>query len=286
MTFLRTTRGLSNAALFYRADKVVYVEGGNQSNESTVSLDQAFWARVFSTFRPDLAVRVLSRGGKLELRSIAERVQSGEVSNVIVAMDRDLDPELGLTIDHPCVLYTNGYSWESDAWTNTTLVAVFRRFCLAHSPPPRILSDIEEAYRGFLVQAVRVARVNLAARLCCGKPVVKSDNYRALVHVSRHQLPSFSTDYFRRELSSFNRNKTKSVTLSGYVVSARHHVLGHLVGFFGYHLVCRAFAHLGQYVRVNYEFLCSAIINAFVETECLGESPTARHYSASLGRIS
>jgi hypothetical protein len=109
--FTRTKFGLSNEHQFYRVELVVYCEGDTVEGESA-SLDEVFWTKVFEC--NGRVVKCKSLGGKPTLRPLAEKVANGEIDNVVVAMDRDYDHLRGLKIFHPKVIYTFGYSWESD----------------------------------------------------------------------------------------------------------------------------------------------------------------------------
>jgi hypothetical protein len=109
--FTRTNLGIENEHLFHDVDYVVYCEGKEVEGEGS-SLDEVFWTRIFS--ENGKTVHCKSMGGKSVVRPFAERVVEEGISNVVVAMDRDYDDLRGQRIDHPQVVYTYGYSWESD----------------------------------------------------------------------------------------------------------------------------------------------------------------------------
>ena len=109
--FKRTKNGLSNENLFYDVEIIIYCEGVELQGEAK-NLDEIFWARVFEA--NGKKVKCKSCGSKSNLELMAECITSNEISNVVVAMDRDYDYYLDKLIDHPQVIYTYGYSWESD----------------------------------------------------------------------------------------------------------------------------------------------------------------------------
>lgn len=109
--FTRTSLGIGNEHLFYDVDFVVYCEGKKVDGEGS-SLDEVFWERIFE--ENGKSVRCKSMGGKSVVQPIAQKVADEGISNVVVAMDRDYDDLRNQVIDHPQVLYTYGYSWESD----------------------------------------------------------------------------------------------------------------------------------------------------------------------------
>jgi Protein of unknown function (DUF4435) len=113
--FTRTNLGLGNEHLFYGVEFVVYCEGETIEGEAS-SLDEVFWTRVFQSMGRN--ARCKSIGSKSHLLQLAQKVASDEVPNIVVTMDRDYDHLLNQIIDHPRVLYTYGYSWESDVVSN------------------------------------------------------------------------------------------------------------------------------------------------------------------------
>lgn len=110
--FTRTDSGISSEHLFYNVDWIVYCEGSNDSEEVS-SLDEAFWTKVLGDL--GLKCKCKSMGSKSNLIEVAQRVVDGVADKTIVALDRDYDHLTGDCIDHPRVIYTLGYSWESDA---------------------------------------------------------------------------------------------------------------------------------------------------------------------------
>lgn len=109
--FSRTDVGISSEHLFYDVDFVVYCEGPEQSDASA-SADELFWTEMLRA--NGLSCKCKSLGSKSEVKPIAEKVANGSVTKTIAAMDRDYDDLFGDLILHPNVLYTFGYSWESD----------------------------------------------------------------------------------------------------------------------------------------------------------------------------
>ena len=109
--FYRTSLGLSNENLFYDVDLIVYCEGVETADDSS-TLDEVFWTQVFEA--NGKKVKCKSYGSKTNLLPLAKNILLKSVSKVVVAMDRDYDHLRGTTIEHPQVIYTFGYSWESD----------------------------------------------------------------------------------------------------------------------------------------------------------------------------
>ena len=125
MSFFRTTQGLGNEHLFYDVDWVVYCEGVNVEKDSS-TLDELFWTRILAVH--SLRFICKSFGSKSELLPLANEVAADDVNNVLVALDRDYDHLTGTKVEHPRVLYTHGYSWESDVCVDPDVSSTVQLF--------------------------------------------------------------------------------------------------------------------------------------------------------------
>jgi hypothetical protein len=121
MSFHRTDAGLSNNYLFWGVDQVVYVEGGQapwgkgrRFQPTYVTLDASFWSAVLAADRPRRKYKVVSVGDKAKVLAYARKIAAGRIRNCIAAMDADYGHIDGHPIQHSHVIYTYGYSWESD----------------------------------------------------------------------------------------------------------------------------------------------------------------------------
>lgn len=266
MSFTRTAAGLSNSAQFYDVDAVLYVEGKPQTVADSVgSLDLLFWRTVFNSYAPNLSVQILCKGGKPILLELADQVQREEIPNVLIGMDRDYDPELGSSIDHPAVLYTWGYSWENDVWTLSNIQKMINKYALVQPVPNEIVELVDSTYSNFLRSAKRYARANLATRLAGDETIVPTKDCRALVRLSRNSPPSFNKEFFRDRLRSFREQKTGGFTVHGVQISEGRHCLGHFIAYFGYHLVCSVLRRLGHNAKIDFDMMSTIAINT-IET--------------------
>jgi len=106
--FRRTNAGISNYRRFLKVDIKVFVEGKSDVN---------YWERVFSLYRPDLKLSFEDKRGCRNLSEIIDGICSGDISNVIVCRDRDYDFMYGHQCNHRNIVYTYGYSFENDFFT-------------------------------------------------------------------------------------------------------------------------------------------------------------------------
>lgn len=177
MTFRRTYSGLSSEHLFYRVDFVVYCEGRPPSNGDDTSLDALFWQRAFDAYSQK-AVYCKTHGSKNDLQKIAEHLISEKINNIIVAMDRDYDDLFSCMKIHNRIIYTYGYSWESDAIVAFDFERVFTLF--AASPN---VAEVKREYVQF--------RNSITTKL-----------YRCFV---------LDVKYYLSDTSLFNRQKPQSI---------------------------------------------------------------------------
>jgi len=77
MTFERSALGQKNRAIFYDVDWIIYTEGGALDQESVRSFDALFWTGVFRTLGGDFKFRAIPRGGKDQLKPLAQQVFDG-----------------------------------------------------------------------------------------------------------------------------------------------------------------------------------------------------------------
>lgn len=150
MTFERSAFGQANRAMFYNVDWIIYTEGGAEGGDPIRSFDALFWSGVFHTVCAPAKFRAIPRGGKGQLLPLAQRVVSGELDRVIVAMDRDYDHIFGRIIEHSRVVYTCGYSFENDVFNRSVLFDLFDAMCPEMLERPDIERQISDWCDRFL----------------------------------------------------------------------------------------------------------------------------------------
>ena len=102
---------------FHNVEIEVFVEGSRGD-------DVSFWEGVFEKFCSK-KVSVTQRGGKKELRAILDQ-KGGLSDNVYIALDRDLEdiiPDIGKRKN---LIYTYGYSYENDLYSQQLIFDVIR----------------------------------------------------------------------------------------------------------------------------------------------------------------
>jgi len=157
VTFQRSNSGLSSLYLFYEVESIVFVEGGGDTlslesliggDSNTAGHDFKFWSHLFKRFLKRKRFKFRPVGSKSTLLQLASLISDGRVRNVLVCMDRDFDNYSGRLLHHPRILYTHGYSWENDAWSLQSSIAVFRK--ISHAvDDTEALAELKSAFAAF-----------------------------------------------------------------------------------------------------------------------------------------
>jgi hypothetical protein len=136
---------------------VIYVEGGESYTAEEVlagrytaeSSDIHFWRTVFSECGSSLKLAFRAAGSKTTLQAIARLIAGGSVAGTLVAMDRDYDHLFGTKIASALVLYTYGYSWESDVWTPKVVEELFYSVTGADLERAKLSAELSRIYGQF-----------------------------------------------------------------------------------------------------------------------------------------
>lgn len=173
MSFTRTNSGISNQAMFYGAEMIVYTEGGRNSYSieevesgsfNAKSIDIKFWSGIFRSNNFNKKIKFKALGSKTAAKSLCDKVISGEVINTIVTRDRDFDQFYGEIIDSPYILYTKGYSWENDVFVKEVTTSQIESMFLEQELSDEIIEIIENAYSDYKLVGKRLLKLELLFR--------------------------------------------------------------------------------------------------------------------------
>lgn len=288
MSFTRTDSGISNLHIFLGVDCVVYVEGGKSYNyeevaaggHSTESFDIQFWQSIFKIFKPSLRCTFRAIGSKLTLLLLAEKIRSGEISNIYVAMDRDFDNYKGSLINAKNVLYTFGYSWENDACQLVTIEEAFYMLCPlcrqannVHSLISTILNDCEQSLR-WPVYADLLLCLNESS-------LFPRDHPESIISILSNNRPAVN----RVQLSTLIASK-KHLPLSVKIPTGLR--LKPLVDCFGHLMFCYSYRIITYFIKtftsmssLPKDYATAALIRAFSDKLGGGQLPELyRYYNA------
>lgn len=256
MSFQRTVQGISNLATFHCVDFIVFTEGKvDDPSISNGCHDKVFWHRMFGIFSPQKKVKVLSRGSKTDLIPIAEDVANGRISKTIVTFDRDYDDIIGNPYSHPMIIYTYGYSWENDIWCTETIGEVIQSLSLVQPVPQSAISLMQNSLLNFFSCASRLVRANLSALANGCDPVVCTADLRGLVVLDKHHPPRFNKSFLLLRISKFKVSRSAPLFSGVTQIAPQQRCNGHLLGHFGFHLVCYTLRQLGQKAKVDFDLM-------------------------------
>lgn len=131
--FERSPYGVQNRALFLRVKYVIYAEG-DPKGDINQSPDRAFWTRMIKLFRPDLVFTVLVKGAKNDVLQFASYIVNNNISGSAAVLDRDHDDLCGSIINDRRIVYTYGYSWESDVLCRKVCTGLIKHILFASAP--------------------------------------------------------------------------------------------------------------------------------------------------------
>jgi len=173
MAFLRTDSGITNMRLFYEADFIMFTEGGATSFSlpeliegdcNATSIDVKFWDGIFKNYKLGKRIKFKPIGSKSTAREICEKIIGGEVQNVIVGLDRDMDEFDGELFDSPFILYTKGYSWENDVFSRDLTREQIGNMLLFPELPDEVTAIVDSAYDDFKRIGKHLVRLELIFR--------------------------------------------------------------------------------------------------------------------------
>lgn len=264
MTFERSPLGQANRAIFYNVDWIIYTEGGDDEAQVTRSFDALFWNGIFKAIHSDVRFRAIPRGGKPQLQPLALQVASGELDNVIVTMDKDYDELFGSIIDHDRVIYTVGYSFETDIFTNYVLKDLFLSACPEMNADIGVVTTIDLWVSTF----VRELRWPLKTDILAFKHGVagfdRDSPQRYFDSLAYSAEPSISRQRLKAEVSRICKaidrpcnvdNPLPKLTWQG--------IYGHLVEVFAFKVLFCLHARFSRGTRLTYEGLRSLAISHF-----------------------
>ncbi len=296
MIFRRTRSGLSNFRLFVGSDAVVFLEGGVSFSREEIekgffastSEDIRFWQSLFEIYLPNKNLQFRSIGSKETIKSIALDIETGDVTNVVVAMDRDFDHLLNRKIASKNVLYTYGYSWENDVWNESTLLAAFCSL-IGHSKADAADEhNIIKAYLNkFYCKLNRAVKID-ALLIQNNDSLFIRSNANFYIAIERNGAPSINCSQLRKSLSDARtRNHRPVVNEFGYETNAFNDCFGHLLASYFYRVLAYLIEKIHKQPKLPKSYANSTAVLMFANLLKSGSFPDiSKHYSDEFARVS
>jgi len=233
MIFTRTVSGLNNQHLFHNVDFVIYVEGGISYSKqeidnglyNDVSIDSIFWNKILNQYKP-ARYKFKAIGSKTVVLKMAEDIINHNLTNVLAAMDQEFDMIQGTNINHPNVLYTNGYSWENDVWNCQVIAEVIHSFSAQNIN----ISIVESHFTKFLKE-INFSVCADAYLFSKGQSYFPRPGHMRIIECNPTLIPSLK----KAEVETlFNQSNIKKSTVYAYArkksIVSKKNCYGHLLG--------------------------------------------------------
>ncbi|WP_236176641.1 hypothetical protein [Pseudomonas qingdaonensis] len=258
---------------------VVYTEGGefdNKKKQSSFSIDAVFWKGFFSRFLPGLTYEIKPLGSKQNLLPHAKDVAASTVSNTIVAMDRDHDHHRLCLIQHPCVVYTYGYSWENDAWRAEAIISKLERVSV-RGVSVEAAEAIRDKCRNFFIDFNRLIFVDV---LCSLQRVqgIPRDKFWGYVDCRDANRFRVKKEAFKKLIGAIKKDRDKKFKYSGNeAVVAERDCYGKFWSMFLYGIFCEYFRAVTGQKNLNREMADVLVAEHFQYTD-LDKDPGLKNY--------
>ena len=295
MSFRRTASGLSNLYLFFRVDAVVYLEGGRSLCRDDVdngiytdaTHDIRFWQTVFGIYRPGKLFKFCSIGSKETVNSIAQDIVDGAIANVIVAMDRDFDHINDKLLISDNVIYTHGYSWENDAWNETSLREAFCALSGACKTKIQIESDIIGKYYKecafYLKGSIRMDAV-LSQH---GYSFFDRDSYMRYVKIECNGQPMVHREHIKNSMFNVRQKIGKPIVRKApFLTSPLVDCFGHLFAEYAYRILVFLLEKIRNNPKIPKDYATSMIVEKFGQLLANGLLPDLnQHYDSEFSHV-
>ena len=293
MSLRRTVGGLASLHLFFRVDCIVYCEGGWPLNEADIlagrgddgTLDVFFWKSISDLVGAKRNYHFKSVGSKVTLKSIAADVATNALTSVIVCLDRDYDWLCGRRLSYSNVLYTYGYSWESDVVCSLGLERLFFRLFPMTNESKQTVDEGLAHIQSIASDLVRWCEIEITLSSRDMALLFLRDKPMASIDLNGRALPALSATRLKVNLTQigFRRRPRRVVAISEDEVF--RHVWGKLAARLFYHLFIRLAARFDTGMRMTYELFMRLMISELMETMRQDADPEKRAYYETMAAV-
>jgi hypothetical protein len=283
---------MTNLHLFYGADAVVFVEGGEsysvlqitEGSYTPHSHDMKFWGALFSIFCPEKRCHFRAVGSKASLVALVGYVLSRDVQRVFICADRDLDHLRADFPTDPNILHTFGYSWENCVWSRDVILAAFQKWNTSGPDTSAAEAEIDDAFSRATVR-LRWFVCAHCILVLSGSSGTQIDKSLGAVTTKAGRSPRIDRGYLLKIIRAGHAALAGPVKLSSH---ARPDTLvdcyGHLLGRFGYQLLAYLLRKYGSIRSFPIEVATPVAIDASM-TAIRSHEGRERHYAAQFARL-
>ncbi len=277
MSFTRTNSGISNLRLFYNSDIIIYTEGGDKSFSiqdvennkfNTSSIDIKFWCGIFDKNNFSKKVKFRALGSKTASKAICEKIIAGDIKNTVVTKDRDLDFIESIHYNSPLILYTKGYSWENDIFSEEITTAQIKSMLLEQELSTEISDEINSSYNQFRSLGMRLIRLEVIFR-SHGKKFITDANGERFFN------SKISSNISKSALVSFINNKKTEIPRPANLnkdISALCPILniyGKLLASLSINIINRICRNHSNHKSIPKQLIETSMIDRFINSQSL-----------------
>ena len=262
-------------------DFIIYCEGKNFDCGSK-SFDEMFWEKIFST--TSFKCKTKSCGCKEDVINKMNEKDLSESKKIIFAVDSDYDLFFNKILDNHKLLYTYGYSFESDIISLINFEEIISLFCSINDT--ETTSAFKE-YNNFLEKINRnlwmVTIVDMRYYNSSGK-LFKRDSPESIISYDNDQIPKINC---KKILMGARKIQTKGSSPSAYPIIKKNNAFIYFYGKTVSHLVYRWFCNFSKKYKnkhkVDYDIFVSKIIRHInIDSK---KNLHAQYYNYAISRI-
>lgn len=287
-SFKRTISGLNNQHLFHNVDLVVFVEGGDRCytkseiytgsfNDETN--DILFWKNIFQRFRNTEKIKFKSVGSKSTLKDIAFDIIDGNITTVMVAMDAEFDEVLHQKLEHSNIIYTRGYSWENDVWSEYVLQDIIQEL----SAVKVYSADLDVNFKKFL-KHIKPAVIVDGYLFSKGQSLFKRPKgYMSVIDCDPTDLPCVKRQVIGLAITNKGTNRGTAYSFARRKrINVRLHCFGHLLADYCFQVIMHYLKKRLHLPGLHKEIIYRMGINKFFQNH-FESSETYLYYQNLLG---
>jgi hypothetical protein len=272
MILRRSASGLASLHLFFSVDVVVYCEGGTPVVEAGIAegageddtLDALFWRRISQFVGATRRYHFKSVGNKSTLETIARDVGERQISTIIVCLDRDYDWHCACKMELDHVVYTHGYSWESDVVCFVGMERIFFRLVSRRPESEQLFRDGTATFKIFAAHLAKWCEAEIALRQKGKGALFPRTSPLAMVDLAA-EPPKLSEARLRTQLRSLGYKRRPRVIIRISEADSLRHAWGKLVSRYFYHLVMRLVNRQDEAIRLSYDVFMRFLMADMIE---------------------
>jgi hypothetical protein len=292
MSLRRTASGLASLHLFFQADVVVFCEGGISIPEVDVTqgmgeegtLDCLFWRRIADFIGAKRRYHFKSVGSKSVLRTIAADIRNRDIPTIVICLDRDYDWHCNCKIDDERVVYSYGYSWESDVVCYCGLERVLFNFVARTIENETLFCDVKNAIHLFGTQVSKWCESEIALAFRQKGSVFPRSKPLAMINLDG-DVPVLDHLRLRGQLQLLGYVRRPHAIVAIPKTEGLRHIWGRLLSSYVYHLIGRLLDKQNPRIKISYDVFMRLLMTEMIRSMHEGLLGDLESYYKSMANV-